>query len=175
MPNSPAPSSLELTAHHTPESPSLSTLLSPIGFGYILHVLHPDFSPSPAPIGRHLSTSPAPPTTADASTGSHDVTIAARRGGEPRCPGPRNASRLQITRRSPQGFSPLSPPSNKPNRVSMALNTIAKETYDQAENHNIPRCIDHIHLPSDVSQTNRHDEGENQTEQEISRAGQRRC
>ena len=33
-------------------------------------------------------------------------------------------------------------------------------TYNQAECDHIPRCIDDVHLPSDISQPNGHEKGE---------------
>lgn len=68
-PFSPAPSTVDLELA-IPESPSLSALPSPAGYGSISQVLLPDVTPSPAPT-KHVQSQFIPehsrPATADAS------------------------------------------------------------------------------------------------------------
>ena len=68
-PFSPTPSTVDLQLN-MPESPSLSALPSPAGYGSISHVLLPDVTPSPASI-RHMQSQFIPedsrPAAADAS------------------------------------------------------------------------------------------------------------
>ena len=68
-PFSPVPSTADLESN-VPESPSLSALPSPAGYGSISHVLLPDVTPSPAP-AKHFQSQFIPehsrPAAADAS------------------------------------------------------------------------------------------------------------
>lgn len=38
-----------------------------------------------------------------------------------------------------------------------------QETYNEDQYNDIPRCINNVHLPSDVTQSNWHDECEDET------------
>ncbi|KAI0274875.1 hypothetical protein BC834DRAFT_965343 [Gloeopeniophorella convolvens] len=67
-PFSPAPSTVDLESA-VPESPSLSALPSPIGYGAISQVLLPDVTPSPAP-AKHMHSQFTPERGAPAADAS---------------------------------------------------------------------------------------------------------